>query len=126
MKIRASILNRQLKAARQHLATLASRPALSSPTGYLEQKQKGLALLENRLVSAQTRILEQKQRQFVGLTAKLDAMSPLKVLTRGYALAQTEGGEVLKSVHQTAVGEHIKITLGDGSLTAAVTQKEES
>ena len=122
----ASILNRQLKAARQHLATLASRPALSSPTGYLEQKQKGLALLENRLVSAQTRILEQKQRQFVGLTAKLDAMSPLKVLTRGYALAQTEGGEVLKSVHQTAVGEHIKITLGDGSLTAAVTQKEES
>ena len=122
----ASILNRQLKAARQHLATLASRPALSSPTGYLEQKQKGLALLENRLVSAQTRIVEQKQRRFVGLTAKLDAMSPLKVLTRGYALAQTEGGEVLKSVHQTDVGEHIKITLGDGSLTAAVTQKEES
>ena len=122
----ASALNRQLKAARQHLSTLASRPALASPTGYLEQKQKGLALLENRLVSAQTRIVEQKQRQFVGLTAKLDAMSPLKVLTRGYALAQTEGGEILKSVHQTDVGEHIKITLGDGSLTAAVTQKEES
>ena len=122
----ASILSRQLKSARQHLNVLASRPSLSSPTGYLDQKRKNLELLENRLVSANTRIVEQKQRQFVSLTAKLDAMSPLKVLTRGYAMAQTEDGAVLKSVQQTAVGDRIKITLGDGSLTAAVTQKEES
>ena len=122
----ASVLNRQLKSARQHLNVLASRPSLSSPTGYLDQKRKNLELLENRLVSANTRIIEQKQRQFVSLTAKLDAMSPLKVLTRGYAMAQTEDGAVLKSVQQTAVGDCIKITLGDGSLTAAVTQKEES
>ena len=122
----ASILNRQLKTARQHLNTLASRPALSSPTGYLEQKKKNLQLLENRLVSAQTRIVEQKQRQFVSLTAKLDAMSPLKVLTRGYALAQTEEGSILKSVHQVSVGDRVKISLGDGSLTAAVSEKEES
>lgn len=122
----ASVLNRQLKSARQHLNVLASRPSLSSPTGYLDQKRKNLELLENRLVSANTRIVEQKQRQFVSLTAKLDAMSPLKVLTRGYAMAQTEDGAVLKSVQQTAVGDRIKITLGDGSLTAAVTQKEES
>ena len=122
----ASILNRQLKTARQHLNTLASRPALSSPTGYLEQKEKNLQLLENRLVSAQTRIVEQKQRQFVSLTAKLDAMSPLKVLTRGYALAQTEEGSILKSVHQVSVGDRVKISLGDGSLTAAVSEKEES
>ena len=122
----ASILNRQLKTARQHLNTLASRPALSSPTGYLEQKEKNLQLLENRLVSAQTRIVEQKQRQFVSLTAKLDAMSPLKVLTRGYAMAQTEEGSILKSVHQVSVGDRVKISLGDGSLTAAVSEKEES
>ena len=122
----ASVLNRQLKAARQHLNTLASRPALSSPTGYLEQKQRSLELLQNRLISAQTRTVEQKQRQFVSLTAKLDAMSPLKVLTRGYALVQTEEGSVLKSVRQASVGDHIKISLGDGSLTAAVTDKEEA
>ena len=105
---------------------MSSRPALASPTGYLEQKQKNLELQKNRLVSAQTRILEQKQRKFVGLTAKLDAMSPLKVLTRGYALAQTERGEVLKSVRQANLGEHIKITLADGSITAEVADKEES
>ena len=122
----ASCLNRQLKAARQHLNSLACSPALRSPTGYLEQKRKNLELLENRLVSAQTRTVELKQRQFVGLTAKLDAMSPLKVLTRGYAMAQTGRGEVLKSVRQVETGDHIKVILGDGQLTAAVMEKEET
>jgi len=122
----AAGLNRQLKAARQHLDILANSPALRSPTGYLEQKKKSLDLLQNRLISAQTRIVEQRNRQFVGLTSKLDAMSPLKVLTRGYAMAQTGGGEVLKSVRQVCTGDHIKVTLGDGHLTAAVTEKEET
>ena len=122
----ASCLNRQLKAARQHLNSLSGSPALRSPTGYLDQKRKSLELLDNRLVSAQSRIVEQKQRQFVGLTAKLDAMSPLKVLTRGYAMAQTDRGDVLKSVRQVESGDHIKVILGDGQLTAAVMEKEET
>ena len=82
-------------------------------------------MLRNRLVSAETRILESKQRQFVALTSKLDAMSPLKVLTRGYAMAQTDGGEVLKSVRQVNASDPIRITLADGSITASVTDKEE-
>ena len=121
----ASCLNRQLKAARQHLDVLAQSPALRSPTGYLDQKRKNLELLRNRLVAAESRFVEQKQRQFVGLTAKLDAMSPLKVLTRGYAMAQTGRGDVLKSVRQAEIGDEITVTLGDGRLTAAVTEKEE-
>lgn len=122
----ASALNRQLKAARQHLNVLSESPALRSPTGYLDQKRQGLQLLGNRMVSSQTRIVEQKNRQFVALTAKLDAMSPLKVLTRGYAMAQTGDGSVLKSVGQVSPGDEITVTLGDGRLTAAVTEKEES
>lgn len=121
----ASALNRQLKAARQHLNILSQSPALRSPTGYLDQKKKNLDLLRNRLVSAQTRIVEQKNRQFVGLTSKLDAMSPLKVLTRGYAMAQTSRGEVLKSVTQIQPGDQIKVTFSDGHFTAAVLDKEE-
>lgn len=122
----AASLNRQLKAARQHLAILSRSSALRSPTGYLDQKRKNLELLQNRMVSAESRIVEQKNRQFVALTSKLDAMSPLKVLTRGYAMAQTGGGEVLKSVKQIQPGDHIKVTLSDGGLVATVTEKEES
>ena len=119
-------LNRQLKGARQHLDILAASPALCSPTGYLEQRRKNLELLQNRLVSAQSRMVEQKTRTFVGLTSKLDAMSPLKVLTRGYAMAETDGGQVVKSVKQIQTGDRLKVTFSDGYLYATVTDKEET
>ena len=122
----AASLNRQLKSARQHLNVLSASPALRSPTSYLDQKRKNLELLRSRLTSAETRFVEQKGRQFVALTSKLDAMSPLKVLSRGYAMAQTHDGEVLKSVKQVQPGDHMKVSFSDGCVTATVIDKEES
>ena len=119
-------LTRQLKNARQHLNMLSASPALQSPTGYLDQKRKSLELLQNRLASAETRVVNRKNQQFIALTSKLDAMSPLKVLTRGYAMAQDGEGHVLKSVRQVNAGDRIVVSLSDGSLTAAVTDKKEN
>lgn len=121
----AASLNRQMKGARQHLNMLSASPALQSPTGYVEQRRKSLELLQNRLISAESRNVENKKRRFVGSVAKLDAMSPLKVLTRGYALIRTDGGDVLKSVHQVNPGDRIRVNLSDGKLSAAVIDKEE-
>ena len=122
----AASLNRQLKGARQHLDVLSKSAALQSPTGYLDQKRKTLELLQNRLVSAQSRIVDRKKQQFVANVSKLDAMSPLKVLTRGYALAHTDDGRLLKSVDQVEVGDRIVVDLSDGKLTASVLEKENS
>ena len=122
----AASLNRQLKGARQHLDVLSKSAALQSPTGYLDQKRKTLELLQNRLVSAQSRIVDRKKQQFVANVSKLDAMSPLKVLTRGYALAHTGDGTLLKSVDQVEVGDRIVVDLSDGKLTASVLEKEKS
>ena len=122
----ATALNRQLKAARQHLNVLSASPALKSPTGYLEQKQKTLELLKNRLISAQNQNINRKNAHYVALTAKLDAMSPLKVLTRGYAMAQTEDGNMVRSVNQVELGEKITISLNDGKLSATVMDKKEN
>ena len=124
MAAMAAGLNRQLKAARQHLDVLSKSPALRSPDSYLEQKKKDLTLLQNRLVSAEQNAIQRRKQHFIGLTAKLDAMSPLKVLTRGYAMAQTEEGEVLRSVSQVNEKDTITVTLSDGRITAAVTGKE--
>lgn len=118
-------LNRQLKSARQHLDVLSQSPALRSPTGYLEQRSKSLELLKNRLVSAQNQSITRKNQRYIAAVSKLDAMSPLKVLTRGYAMAQTERGEVLRSVSQVELGERIRISLCDGKLSATVMNKEE-
>ncbi len=122
----ASSLNRQLKGARQHLSVLAQSPALLSPTGYLDQKRKNVELLKNRLVSAQTMGVDRKRRRYVELTAKLDAMSPLKVLTRGYAMAQTADGQVLRSVRQVKSGDEITVSVSDGHVVATVTDGKEN
>ena len=121
----AGCLNRQAKAAKQHLQVLSASPALQSPTGYLDQKRKNVEMLKNRLVSAQIQSTDRKKRRYVELAAKLDAMSPLKVLTRGYAMAQTESGEVLKSVTQVHSGDAITVHLSDGCIDAAVTNRKE-
>ncbi len=122
----AVALNRQLKAARQHLNVLSQSPALKSPTGYLEQKQQSLQLLTNRLAAAQTNQINRKHQQYIALTSKLDAMSPLKVLTRGYAMAQKADGEVVKSVSQVERGERITVSLSDGKLSATVMDIKEN
>ena len=118
-------VTRQIKNARRHLDVLSGSPALRSPMGYLEQKQRQLELLKNRLISGQNQALSKKEARYIALTAKLDAMSPLKVLTRGYSMAQKDEGHVIRSVHQVELGERITVTLNDGKLSATVMDKKE-
>ena len=122
----ATALSRQLTAARRQYQLLSAHPALQSPVGYLEQRRKSLELLKNRLIAAQTHQISNQKARYIAMTAKLDAMSPLKVLTRGYAMAQTEEGDVLRSVNQVNAGDQIKITVSDGTLSAAVTDVKEN
>lgn len=116
----AAALTRQIKASRQHLNALVASPALQSPTGYLEQKRQQLLLLKNRLISAQNQSLAVRKQKYIAAAAKLDAMSPLKVLTRGYSMTRKEDGTVVRSVSQTEIGERVRISLEDGTLCATV------
>jgi exodeoxyribonuclease VII large subunit len=121
----AAALQRQLKGARQHLTVLSGSAALQSPTGYLEQKEKQLDYLKNRLISAQNRNLSQKQQRFVQNVAKLDAMSPLKVLTRGYAMAENETGDLIRSVRQVKAGDKLNVRFSDGTVETTVRDTKE-
>lgn len=122
----ATALMRQLKASRRHLQVLAGSNCLQSPLGYLRLKRDSVTALSNRMVAAQGRYLHGKKQRYVALTSKLDAMSPLKVLARGYAMTQTEDGSLLRSVKQTEVGDTVRISLGDGQLTASVLDVKEN
>lgn len=122
----ASSLDRQIKSAQKHLDVLSQSPALRSPDGYLQQREKSLELLKNRMISAQNQNITRKNQQYIAAVSKLDAMSPLKVLSRGYAMAQNQNGEVVRSVKQVEIGERISISLNDGKLSATVMNKEES
>ena len=121
----ASALQRQLQNARRHLKVLSESPALQSPESYLQHRRKALELLENRLISGEVQQINRKKQRYIGLTAKLDAMSPLKVLTRGYAMAQQEDGSLIRSIGNVASGDTVSISLADGSFTATVNEVKE-
>ncbi len=119
-------LTRQLTASRQQLKMLSSRPALQSPDFYIQQQSKNLKLLCNRLDSLQKNILHQSRQRFLSQAAKLDALSPLKVLTRGYAMVQTGEGSVVRSVRDISVGEDLDIRFSDGAVSTTITCVKES
>ena len=121
----AGALNRQLKLETTRLHALSSNPALRSPLAYMESKGKELLLLKNRMAAAQERILSARNVQFAASVSKLDAMSPLKVLSRGYAMALTRDGTVLRSVKQVTKGSEISIMVGDGTVAASVLSTKE-
>ena len=118
-------LNRQLKSAKEHLRVLSDRPVLQNPYEYLQQKGNSLEQLQSRMRSAQNQLNGKQKQFFLSLTAKLDALSPLKVLSRGYSIVESANGAVVRSVKQIAENEMISVTLSDGNLTAEVKQVKE-
>ena len=122
----AAGLNRQIRSAQQHLNVLSQSGALKSPDSYLQQQRKNLELLTNRLVSAQNQNITRKNQQYIAAVSKLDAMSPLKVLSRGYAMTTNEQGEVVRSVKQIDQGSRVTVSLSDGRFSATVINKEET
>ena len=119
-------LRRQINGNMQHLRRLSESPAFVSPMAYLQRKQEQLSGLENRLSSAQVQQLQLNKQHYVALAAKLDAMSPLKVLSRGYAMVQTEEGEILRSVSQIKSGDQITVSLSDGKVLAKALDRKEN
>ena len=119
-------LSRQLKNARRQLNILAQSPSLVSPDQYLLQRKKTLELLKGRIFTAQSRLIHNLKQRFVAATSKLDAMSPLKVLTRGYAMVQTEESAVIRSVKQAKTGDTLFVSVSDGVITTKVTDIKEN
>lgn len=122
----ATVLSRQLKASRRHLDVLAGSNCLKSPLGYIRQRSDALLAMSKAMMAAQERLINQRKNRFVSLTAKLDAMSPLKVLSRGYAMTQSEDGTVVRSVKQIKSGDSVNISLRDGQFCAEVRSVKEN
>lgn len=86
----------------------------------VSRNDRRLALIEQRIRSTAGELTEQRTRELATAAARLDALSPLAVLTRGYSIVQNASGEIVRNVHQTDVGERIKIRVANGRLAAEV------
>lgn len=118
-------VTRQLRASRERLEGMAQKRALTDPTAVIADKGMQLDHLQHRLAAAMRAVTDREGGRFAALASALDALSPLRVLGRGYALAQTESGEVLRSAAQTAPGARIRVRLARGQLVCDVAETKE-
>ncbi|MCI8574610.1 MAG: exodeoxyribonuclease VII large subunit, partial [Oscillibacter sp.] len=112
----------RLTALRQRLDALAAVRVMQNHLSYVQDKRMELAHLQQRLSDLSSRQISQKRAQFSALAAALDAMSPLSVFRRGYAMVRGPSGQILRSYHDTTAGETVSVTLGDGGFTCVVQQ----
>ncbi len=120
-----TVLLRQIRNARQHLEALSGNATLQSPVQYIRLRRDALKHMQTRLISTGMQFINRRRHNFVSLTAKLDAMSPLKVLSRGYAMVQSNDGVVVRSVQQVDKSDRVNIRFEDGIITAEISDKRE-
>lgn len=110
----------RLGAERRRLEDLAAKRVLRDQTAYVQDKRMELLHLQQRLGDLASAQLGRKRQRFSALAAALDAMSPLKVLGRGYAAARSGSGQILRSYRDVSPGDRVDVTLGEGGFTAVV------
>ena len=110
---------RKLQMLRQRLQRLAESRVMRRPESYLQQQELHLEMLRQRLEHSGQAVLNRNLQRFQRTAAKLDALSPLKVLGRGYAMAEKEGA-VIRSVDQINPGDSLSVTLADGVANCSV------
>lgn len=119
----AAQLRARLRSERERWAKTTRAFSAQVPTPRVREARQMLANLRRRLEVAMRGQLVRQRGEFGGLVGKLDAYSPLHVLTRGYAVAKRADGTVLRSVQGVKVGDSLQLLLdGDDSLFAQVTE----
>lgn len=115
---------RVLERNSERLEALQKKKVLSDPMAYLQDRRLQLDFVHQKLTNAAEKLVSDDARRYAQLTAKLDALSPLKVLGRGYAMAQKADGTVLRNSEQVSDGEKIRVRLAEGSIGCTVDNRE--
>lgn len=104
---------------RQRLDTLSKSRVMRQPDAYLQQQVLHLEMLCQRLEHSGEVVLGKNRQRFERTAAKLDALSPLKVLGRGYAMVTREE-TVIRETAQLNPGDAISVSLSDGTAQCTV------
>ena len=125
--MRASMLasmRQRLTRSLQQLTGLSASPMLRNPMNYLQERRLRLDKLTGDFRRVGTRLLQARRQDLIRLSASLDAMSPLKVLARGYSMTADADGRLISSVTEVSPGQSLTILVSDGKIRAAVERTE--
>ena len=113
-------LKKKIEVMRLSYEKCMARPAFKNPTQKINEK---LIVVDMKVKSLQTSInlkLKEERTKFVKEVARLDSLSPLKTLSRGYSIVTTQNGNIAKSVEDLKKDDEVKIRLIDGEKQAKI------
>ncbi len=113
-------MTRQLKLSRQKLEGLKEKRVLQSPMNYLQDRRMLLDYQQSKLTACMRQRLGAERQRLIRMAAGLDAMSPLKVLSRGYSMTKDKNGQVVLRASSLSSGDLITVRLCSGEIDAAV------
>lgn len=106
---------------RAALRKLAESRALTAPQNAIDDKRMRLVSLSDDLEKCAGAVLKEKRAGLAELTASLDALNPMRVISRGYAAVWDADGTLMKTVSGAKVGENLTLRLSDGEIDAEIT-----
>jgi exodeoxyribonuclease VII large subunit len=118
------VLVHQLEQAQHKLQRLQGSWVLSKPERWLEPLQQRTDMAMRQLQGRMESVLQKRQHKFGLLVARLDALSPLTVLARGYSITKTDSGRALRSIADVRWGEELRTQVADGDVISVVQQVE--
>ena len=119
-------VDRRLQVRRDALRRLGSSPFLQSPQRAIQEKRLLLDYQQQRLLHAMDRQIGEHRQQMGRLAASLDALSPFKVLSRGYSITQKDDGTVVFELSQVEKGDTLRVRVSDGTITCTAEGKEKT
>lgn len=113
-----------LTSCRRRLDLLKSRPVMERPLERIYRTMMDVEETQQRLDKEMANRLMQRAERWQYLTNRLEAASPLAVMSRGYVMAVTSSGNLLTSAKQAEVGDRVTLHLQDGKIETNIQEKE--
>jgi len=117
-------MKRMVSQRRRELERLGRSRSLTQPESFFRDKRLQLDYQSQRMVHSMQRSLDREKRTVAKLAASLDALSPLKVLGRGYSIATDDQGHVISSAAMVQPGDSLDLRMEDGSLKCRVEERK--
>ena len=120
-----SAVKRRLQFEYQRYEKNANAKALKNPDDIIKNRQIKLDVLNEKIKGIYVKKLSAEKEKFAELAAKLDALSPLKILSRGYSVTKKDG-HIINSISQVNPNDKIEVVLSDGNIKCTVTGGHEN
>ena len=114
-------MKKRLDVLRRTLDSCAEKRVLSEPAAFFSLRRLDLDILCEKLAASENRLLAENRERFAALASALDAMSPLKVLARGYSITFDSSGKAVRSADSLKTGDAVSIRFARGQAEAAIT-----